>query len=103
MTASMSVSGSGATAHEHAGESESVNAMYFVTADADPGVALRLIEPFSKLGLVPGRVHISSEDGNGEDMSADLRIQDVTPKTAHVIDKALRSIIGVRQVIALVE
>ena len=103
MTARLSVSASSAVAQEPGGESENVHAMFFVIADADPNIAPRLIEPFAKLGLVPWRVHISSEEGAGEDISADLRVQGVTHKTAHVIDKALRRIVGVRQVIALVE
>ncbi len=63
----------------------------------------RLVEPFSKLGLVPARVHISSEDGNGEEFSADLRVSGLTQQTAHLVDKALRRIVGVRQVITLAE
>lgn len=82
---------------------ERVQAKFFVTAEADPGLAPRLVEPFAKLGLTPARVHMSTEDRNGEEISADLRVADVTPLTAHLIDKALRRIVGVRQVIALVE
>jgi hypothetical protein len=82
---------------------ECVQAKFFVTAEADPGLASRLVEPFAKLGLIPARVHMSTEDRTGEEISADLRVADVTPLTAHLIDKALRRIVGVRQVIALVE
>ncbi len=103
MTAPLSVSATGATEQETGGETEPVQAIFFVTADADPGTASRLIEPFAKLGLVLWRVHISSEDGAGENINADLRVCGVSRKTAHVIDKSLRCIIGVRQVIALVE
>ena len=80
-----------------------VEAIFFVTAVADPGMVQRLVEPFSKLGLVPARVHISSEDGNGEEFSADLRVSGLTQQTAHLVDKALRRIVGVRQVITLAE
>ena len=103
MTASVSVTASRAPALETAKLTETVQAIFFVTADAGPAMAPRLIEPFAKLGLVPWRVHISSEDGAGEVISADLRVRGVSGKTANVIDKALRRIIGVRQVIALVE
>ncbi len=103
MTAPLSVSASSARAFAPASESEIVQVMFFVTAVADPGIAPRLVEPFAKLGLVPARVHISSEDRAGEDISADLRVRGVTRKTVRALDKALRSIIGVRQVIALVE
>ena len=83
--------------------SDAVQAIFFVTATADPGMVQRLVEPFSKLGLVPARVHISSEDGNGEEFAADLRVAGLTRETAHLVDKALRRIVGVRQVIALTE
>ena len=103
MTAPSSVFASSAGAPEPGSESETAQAIFFVTAIADPGIGPRLIEPFAKLGLVPSRVHISSEDGAGEEISADLRLRDVTRKTVHMIDKALRGIIGVRTVIALIE
>ena len=103
MTAPLSGFATGNRAPETGGASQTVLAMFFVTADAGPGIAPRLVEPFAKLGLTPARVHISSEDGVGEDISADLRVQGVTRETAQTIDRALRSIIGVRQVIALAE
>lgn len=84
-------------------ETRFVNATFFVTADAEPGIAPRLVEPFSKLGLVPRRLHLSSEDGEGQEISADLRVSGVDRTTAHLLDKALRRVIGVRQVIALME
>jgi len=103
MTAPLSVSASSARAFAPASAPETVQAMFFVTAEAGPGIAPRLVEPFAKFGLVPARVHISSEDGAGEDISADLRVRGVTRDTVRSIDKALRSIVGVRQVIALVD
>ena len=82
---------------------DTVAARFFVTADADPGIVPRLVEPFSKMGIVPTRIHVSSEDGDGSEFSADLRASGITRETAHLIDKALRRIIGVRQVIAVNE
>ena len=90
-------------AHKQQFEGTAVQAIFFVTATADPGMVQRLVEPFSKLGLVPTRVHISSEDGNGDELSADLRVVGLTRQTVHLVDKALRRIVGVRQVIALAE
>lgn len=84
-------------------QSELLDAKYFVVAAADPGVAPRLVEPFAKLGLVPSRLHLSTEDGAGQEISADLRVCRVDAMTAHLIGKALRRVVGVRQVIALVE
>lgn len=80
-----------------------VDAIYFVTADADPGMAPRLVEPFAKMGVVPVRIHVSTEDGDGAKLSADLRLANVTHQTAHLIDKALRRIVGVHQVIVATE
>ena len=82
---------------------DAVQAIFFVTATADPGMVQRLVEPFSKLGLVPARVHISSENGQGEEFSADLRVSGLTRQTAHLVDKALRRVVGVQQVITLAE
>lgn len=82
---------------------EFVKAIYFVTGEADPGPLPRLLEPFAKLGLVPTRAHASVEDGDGRELAADLRVESVDRVTAHLIDKALRRIVGVRSVIALVE
>lgn len=78
-------------------------AMYFVSADADPAMAARLIEPFAKMGLTPTRVHISREDGTGDVMAADLRVEGVDATTAHLVDKMLRRVVGVRSVIAVME
>ena len=92
---------------EHAGASapspETVQAKYFVTACAEPGVAPRLVESFAKMGLTPLRLYFSTEDGNGEDIFADMRLANVDRTTAHLVDKALRRVVGVRQVITLVE
>lgn len=82
---------------------ENVNAIYFVTADAGPGMTCRLVEPFAKLGLVPARIHLSTEDHDGNELAADLRVGGLSPRMAHLIDKALRRVVGVRQVIMLVE
>jgi hypothetical protein len=80
-----------------------VKALFFVTAESDPGLLPRLIEPFAKLGLVPARAHASAEDGDGRVLSADLRVHGVERQTAHLIDKALRRVVGVRSVIAVME
>ena len=66
MTAPLSVSASSARARAPVSGPRTVRAMFFVSAQADPGIAPRLIEPFAKRGLVPVRAHISSEDGAGD-------------------------------------
>ena len=80
-----------------------VRAFFFVTAPADPGLLPRLIEPVAKLGAVPSRVHASREAGDGSELSVDLRLSGVPLRTARLVEYALRAIVGVRQVLAVVE
>jgi len=80
-----------------------VKVIYFVDADADFGMLPRLLLPLAKLGVAPVRVHASTENGDGAEMRIDLRIAGVSQRTAYLIDKGLRGIVGVRSVIALVE
>ena len=79
-----------------------VRAYFFVTAPADPGLLPRLIEPVAKLGAVPSRVH-ASRAGDGSELSVDLRLGGVTPSTAELVEFALRAVVGVRQVLAVIE
>lgn len=80
-----------------------VRAYFFVTAPSEPGLLPRLIEPVARLGAVPSRVHASSEAGDGSELSVDLRLTGVAPRTAELIEYALRAVVGVRQVMAVVE
>ena len=82
---------------------ETVRAFFFVTAPADPGLLPRLIEPVAKLGAVPSRVHASREAGDGSELTVDLRLAGVPPRTADLVERALRAVVGVRQVMAVVE
>jgi hypothetical protein len=52
---------------------------------------------------VPTRMHASREAGDGTELTVDLRLAAVAPRTAELVENALRRIIGVRQVIAVVE
>ena len=80
-----------------------VRAFFFITAPADPGLLPRLIEPVAKLGAVPSRVHASRDSGDGSELSVDLRLSGVPLRTAQLVEYALRAIVGVRQVLAVVE
>jgi hypothetical protein len=84
-------------------QAHTVRAFFFVTAPADPGLLSRLIEPVAKLGAVPSRVHASRESGDGSELSVELRLVGVAPRTAELVEFALRAVVGVRQVMALVE
>ncbi len=84
-------------------EPHTVRAFFFISAPADPGLLPRLIEPVAKLGAVPSRVHASRESGDGSELSVDLRLTGVPPRTAELVEFALRAVVGVRQVMAVVE
>ncbi len=84
-------------------EPRTVRAFFFVSAPADPQLLARLIEPVAKLGAVPSRVHASRESGDGTELNVDLRLTGVAPRTAELIEYALRAVVGVRQVMAVVE
>jgi hypothetical protein len=98
---SQAVAAAGALAPRAA--AATVRAFYFVTAPADPGLLPRLIEPVAKLGAVPSRVHASRESGDGSELTVDLRLAGVAPRTAELVEFALRAVVGVRQVMAVIE
>jgi len=80
-----------------------VTARFLVQGPSDPGLLPRLLEPFAKLGAVPSRVHASCESGDGSQMTVDLRLGGVAPRTAELIEYALRRVVGVGQFIAVIE
>ncbi|MFZ1103637.1 MAG: hypothetical protein WAN86_12485 [Hyphomicrobiaceae bacterium] len=84
-------------------EPTTVRAYYFISAPAHPGLLPRLIEPVAKLGAVPTRVHASRESGDGTELTVDLRLAGVAPRTADLVARALRAVVGVRQVRTVVE
>lgn len=82
---------------------DTVAARFLIVAKADPGLLPRLLEPFAKLGQVPTRVHASRESGDGSELTVDLRITGLAPRTAELIEFGLRRVLGVSQMIAVVE
>lgn len=97
-------SASGAGAHARSETvSDTVRAYFFISAPAEPGLLPRLIEPVAKLGAVPQRVHASRESGDGSELTVDLRLAGVAPRIADLVGRALRAVVGVRQVMAVVE
>jgi hypothetical protein len=84
-------------------EPGTVRAYFFISAPADAGLLPRLIEPVAKLGAVPARVHASRESGDGSELTVDLRLAGVAPRTADLVGRALRAVVGVRQVMAVIE
>lgn len=84
-------------------QADTVRAFFFISAPVDPGLLPRLIEPVAKLGAVPTRVHASRESGDGSELTVELRLTGVAPRTADLVGRALRAVVGVRQVMAVVE
>ena len=82
---------------------DQVRALYFVTATADPNVLPRILEPFAKMGLTPRRLHASREDGDGSQQSIDVRLPSVSQREALLVEKMLSAVVGVHQVIAVLE
>src|SRR5512145_3112775 len=84
-------------------EPATVRAYFFISAPAHPGLLPRLIEPVAKLGAVPHRMHASRESGDGSELVVDLRLAGIPPRTADLVARALRAVVGVRQVKTVVE
>jgi hypothetical protein len=80
-----------------------VKAYFLVSGPAEPGLVPRLADCVAKLGLVPLRLHASSEAGDGSELACDLRVEAVAPDEARRLEGLLRRVIGVRQVVAVVE
>lgn len=78
-------------------------AYFFVSGPASPDLMPRLLSPFIKLGLTPYRVHASSENGTGEEMSVELRFTGVAPPLAEGLASRCRAIVGVRSVLMVAE
>lgn len=69
---------------------------YSVTAEAEPSVLPRVIEPFAKLGLTPVSLHAATENGR---MSIDLGMTGLEDKMARHVADGLRQVVGVEQVL----
>ena len=80
-----------------------VRAHFHITAPAEPGLLPRVLEPLARLGHVPSRIHASREAGDGSELTIDLRLSCVPARTADLVTLALRALVGVRQVIAVIE
>jgi hypothetical protein len=91
----------------HAAESDrdpaSGRTYLFITAEAECNLLLRILQAFARLGVTPYRVHASTEQGTGEEMSLDLRIPGADPDVAERLASLCRAVVGVRSVIMAVE
>ena len=76
---------------------------FFLTGDAGADLLPRVLLPFAKLGLVPYRVHSSTEQGTGEEMSMELRFARLPADTGEQLAARCRGVIGVRTVMTVAE
>ena len=76
---------------------------FFLTGEAGADLLPRVLLPFAKLGLVPYRVHSSTEQGTGEEMSLELRFAALPRDTGELLAARCRSVIGVRSVMTVAE
>jgi hypothetical protein len=76
---------------------------YFLTAEPECGLMLRVLQSFARLNVTPYRVHVSTEHGVGDEMSMELRIEGADSAVAERLAALCRSVIGVRSVIMAVE
>ena len=82
---------------------DSVRALFYAVGLADPELMPRLVAPLGKLGVVPCRIHASRENGDGSELSVELRFRNLSSHVARQIETALRRTVGVRQVIVAIE
>jgi hypothetical protein len=76
---------------------------FFLTGEAGADLLPRVLLPFAKLGLVPYRVHSSTEQGTGEEMSLELRFARLPADTGEHLATRCRTVIGVRTVMTVAE
>lgn len=86
-----------------ASDASAVRALFHVTAAAEPSLLPRLIAPLARLGHVPSRMHASRESGDGSELNVDLRVSGLQRQEAERVAGNLRSVVGVRSVIAVFE
>lgn len=80
-----------------------VKALFVITGPADPGLLPRIIEPVAKLGQIPARVYATTESGDGSEMTVDLRFSNIPARTARQIETALRAVVAIGQIFAVIE
>jgi hypothetical protein len=86
-----------------AAEPSTSRTYFFVTAEADCGLLLRVLQSFARLNVTPYRVHASSEHGAGDEMSLELRVRGSDPVVAERLAALCRTVMGVQSVIMAVE
>jgi hypothetical protein len=76
---------------------------FFLTGEPECGLMLRVLQSFARLNVTPYRVHVSTEQGTGDEMSMELRIRGSDAAVAERLAALCRSVMGVHSVIMAVE
>lgn len=76
---------------------------FFFTAETGAGLLPRVLQPFTRLGLIPYRVHASTEQGTGEEMSVELRFARLPVGLSDNLADMCRVMPGMRSVLMVVE
>jgi hypothetical protein len=71
-------------------------ARFFVTGDAMPGFAPRVLELFAKRNVVPDEFHARAD---GDRQSIEIRAHGMAPDLAAYIGRCLRQIVSVERVL----
>ena len=66
---------------------------FTLTADADPGLLPRLLQPFAKRDLTPDTFEAVRQ---GEDMRIEISMQAMPAEVVHLVEGNLRCVVGVR-------
>ena len=72
---------------------------FFITGETSNDLLPRVLNPFVKIGLTPYRVHASSEQNKGDEMSVELRFTGLAPDAAETLAARYRVMLGVKSVI----
>ena len=89
--------------HETSGRETSRTACFSVHARAEPGIMPRVLELFSKRGLVPSSWHSATsgplENGVESELTIDIQMRGMATETADFIAARLRQIADVELVL----
>jgi acetolactate synthase small subunit len=72
---------------------------FALSAQSEPGLMSRVLEPFAKRGLVPHRMHAVCGGAGGEELVIDIQIAGLEPALVELIAANLRQIVGVESVL----
>lgn len=72
---------------------------FSVVAKAEPGVMPRVIQVFSKRGLVPSQWYSIIHGSVGQDLHIDVQVPDLDPRLRELIAETLRQMVSVETVL----